>query len=480
MATGRKKVFAGVRIRRFRRELGLTQTAMAEDLGVSPSYLNLIERNQRPLSAQVLLRLNDVYDIDLKELSGEDDARTAASLKEVFSDPLFQDLRIGNNELTDLAGTSPDAAQAVLTLYRAYRETMTKAAAVAEQMADGEIAVDIDTARFPTDEARDFFHHHNNHFPELETAAENLWADALDGAEDLGHTLHQHLKGAYGIAVKVMPIDVMPDMVWRFDRHTSRLFLSEMLGQPGRTFQLAFQVGIRSHRNLFDDIIAGAGVAGDEAVQLCRLGLANYFAGAVMMPYERFLNAAEKLRYDIEVLTQRFAASYEQVCHRLTTLQRPGSRGVPFFFVRVDRAGNISKRFSSGGFHFARFGGTCPRWNVHEAFRTPGKIITQVVQMEDRTTYFSVSRTVTGLGGGFHLPEQQLAIGMGCEIGHARRLVYADGLDLADTASLTPIGVNCRLCERADCNQRAFPPLNRRLAINETYRGFVPFTFAVL
>jgi predicted transcriptional regulator len=277
-----------------------------------------------------------------------------------------------------------------------------------------------------------------------------------------------------------MPIDVMPDNIWRYDRHTSRLFLSEMLSPSGRAFQLAFQVGIRSHRDLMDTIVSRAGVAGDEAGQLCRLGLANYFAGAVMMPYERFLNAAEKLRYDLDILTRRFAASHEQVCHRLTTLQRPGSRGVPFFFVRVDRAGNISKRFSSGGFHFARFGGTCPRWNVHEAFRTPGKIITQVVQMEDKVTYFSVSRTVSILGGGFHMPEQQMAIGMGCEITHARRLVYADGLNLTDTASVTPIGVNCRLCERVDCNQRAYPPLNRRLAINETYRGFVPFTFAEL
>ena len=200
MATGRKKVFAGVRIRRFRRELGLTQTAMAGDLGISPSYLNLIERNQRPLSAQVLLRLNDVYDIDLKELSGEDDARIAASLNEVFSDPLFQDLRIGNTELTDLVGTRPDAAQAVLTLYRAYRETMTKAAAVAEQMADGEIPVDIGTSRFPTDEARDFFHHHNNHFPQLETAAENLWADALDDAE-AGHCTATECGGRTPLAV---------------------------------------------------------------------------------------------------------------------------------------------------------------------------------------------------------------------------------------------------------------------------------------
>lgn len=480
MTTAQKKIFVGARVRRLRRELGLTQTAMAEDLGVSPSYLNLIERNQRPLSAQFLLRLNDAYDIDLKEIGGGDDARFSASLKEVFSDPLFQDLGIGNNELTDLVGTSPNAAQAVLTLYRAYRETRTSAAAIAERMAGGEIALDIGASGSPTDEARDFFHQLNNHFPELETAAESLWEDALSGADDLGHTLRQHLKRAYGITVKVMPIDVMPDMLWRYDRHTSRLFLSEMLSHPGRAFQLAFQVGIRSHRDLLDSIVSGAGVAGDEASQLCRLGLANYFAGAVMMPYERFLNAAEKLRYDLDILAQRFAASHEQVCHRLTTLQRPGSRGVPFFFVRVDRAGNISKRFSSGGFHFARFGGTCPRWNVHEAFRTPGKIVTQVVQMEDGVTYFSVSRTVSVLGGGFHMPEQQMAIGMGCETGHARRLVYADGLYLTDTASLTPIGVNCRLCERVDCNQRAYPPLNRRLAINETFRGFVPFTFAEL
>ncbi|MAF94595.1 MAG: XRE family transcriptional regulator [Rhodospirillaceae bacterium] len=480
MATGQKKIFPGRRIRRLRRELGLTQKAMADDLSISSSYLNLIERNQRPLTVQLLLRLDDIYDVDLKELSGEDDARIAASLKEVFSDPLFQNLEITNNELTDIVGASPDAAQAMFKLYRAYRETITNAAAVTEQMADGEVAIDIDANQFPVDQARDFFHDHNNHFPQLETAAETLWADALEDADDLNYALRQHLKRAHGFTVKVMPIDFMPDLLWRYDRHSSRLFLSEMLGHPGRTFQLAFQAGIRSHRELIDGIISEAEVTGDEAVQLCRLGLANYFAGAVMMPYERFLNAAEKQRYDIEILARRFGASFEQICHRLTTLQRPGSRGIPFFFLRIDRASNVSKRFSSGGFHFARFGGTCPKWNVHEAFRTPGKIVTQVVEMEDGTAYFSISRTGAGSGGGFHLPEQQLAIGMGCEIKHARRLVYADGLDLGDRANVTPIGVNCRLCERVDCHQRAYPPLNRRISVNDTYRGFVPFSFAEL
>ncbi|NQU61920.1 MAG: DUF2083 domain-containing protein [Rhodospirillales bacterium] len=480
MAAGHKKLFSGKRIRRLRRELGLTQAAMAGDLGISSSYLNLIEGNQRPLSVQLLLRLNESYDIDLKEISGEDDARIAASLKEVFSDPLFQGLKISNTELGDIVATSPDAAQAMFSLYRAYRETITHAAGISEQVAGGEVALDLDANQFPVDEARDFFHEHSNHFPELETAAETLWADALDGTDDLDPALRGHLKAAHGITVKVMPIDTMPDMLWRYDRHSSRLFLSEMLDHPGRTFQLAFQAGLRAHRDLIDGIIAKAGITGDEATQLCRLGLANYFAAAVMMPYEKFLNAAEKLRYDIEILSRRFGASFEQVCHRFTSLQRPGSRGVPFFFLRVDRAGNISKRFSSSGFHFARFGGTCPRWNVHEAFRTPGKVVTQVVQMEDGTTYFSISRTVTGSSGGFHIPEQQLAIGMGCEVKHAKRLVFADGLDLTDTMSIAPIGVNCRLCERVDCNQRAFPPLNRRISVNDTYRGLVPFSFAEL
>ena len=480
MTAVQKKIFVGRRIRRLRRQLGITQTAMADDLGISSSYLNLIEANQRPLSVQLLLRLNDAYDIDLRELSGEDDARIAASLKEVFSDPLFPDLKITNTELTDIVGTCPDAAQAIFTLYRAYRETITNAATITGQMADRDVAVDIDAKQFPIDEARDFFHQHNNHFPELETAAETLWADALDGEDDLDYALRRHLKRVHGFAVKIMPLDFMPDMLWRYDRHSSRLFLSEMLDHPGRTFQLAFQAGLRAHRDLMDGIILKAGITGDEAAQLCRLGLANYFAGAVMMPYERFLNAAGKLRYDIEILSRRFGASFEQVSHRFTTLQRPGSRGIPFFFLRVDRAGNISKRFSSSGFHFARFGGTCPRWNVHEAFRTPGKIVTQILQMEDGTTYFSVSRTVARVSGGYHIPEQQLAIGMGCEINHAHRLVYADGLDLTDTMCVTPIGVNCRMCERVDCNQRAFPPLNRRISITDNYRGLVPFSFAEL
>jgi len=200
----------------------------------------------------------------------------------------------------------------------------------------------------------------------------------------------------------------------------------------------------------------------------------------VMMPYESFHGAAEALRYDIDLIGNRYNTSFEQTAHRLTTLGRAGAKGVPFFFLRVDHAGNISKRFSASGFHFARFGGTCPRWNIFEAFRTPDRIVTQLVEMEDGIAYFTLSSTVRGMGAGHRMPQQQLAIGIGCKIDYAKKLVYADGLDLDDQSAATPIGVNCRLCMRTDCNQRANPPLNRRVMVAENHRGISPFTFAQL
>lgn len=477
-----RKVFAGPRIRRLRRELGLTQVRMAEELGISASYLNLIERNQRPLSAQLLLRLAEVYDVDLRALSGDDEARAAASLKEVFSDPLFEGGAPGNQELTDLAASSPAAVEAVVRLYQAYREASGNAATLAGQIADRDDSVVLESLSLPVEQVRDFLQTEHNHFPELENAAEALWEDVLGESQsafgDTGQALRDHLDNAHGVNVRIVPQSVMPGLLRRFDRHSRRLFLSEMLDPAARAFQLAFQAGILAHRELIDGIVKRAGMKGDEAERLCRISLGNYLAAAVLMPYERFHRAATELRYDLEVMSQRFGASFEQVCHRVTTLQRPGARGVPFFFLRVDRAGNVSKRFAGGGFPFARFGGTCPRWNIHDAFYAPGRIVTQVVEMPDGAAYFSVSRTVQGAGAGHQVPRQLYAVSVGCEIKHARRLVYAEGIDLENPSVATPIGANCRLCEREDCNQRALPPLNRRLAVSEYQRGFSPFAFA--
>lgn len=482
------KVFAGPRIKRLRRDMDLTQARMAEELGISASYLNLIERNQRPLSAQLLLRLAEVYDVDMRALSGDEEARAAASLKEVFSDPLFEGSAPGNQELADLAAASPGAAEAVVRLYQAYRETSGNAATLAGQIADRDGPPIADTLELPVEQVRDFLQAEANHFPELENAAEVLWEESLadgmaqDGAAapggEISQVLREHLASAHGISVRIVPQDVIPGMLRRFDRHSRRLFISEMLESPARAFQMAFQAGLLVHRELIDSIVGRANLQGAEAERLGRISLANYLAAAVLMPYERFHRAARELRYDMEVLAQRFGASFEQVCHRVTTLQRPGARGIPLFFLRVDRAGNISKRFAGAGFPFARFGGTCPRWNIHDAFYTPGRIATQVVEMPDGARYFSVSRTVRGPAGDHHTPRQVYTVSVGCEIKHARRLVYADGIDLESDTVAMPIGATCRLCERESCPQRAHPPLNRRLAISEYQRGFSPFAFA--
>ena len=469
-----KKIFAGTRIRRLRRDLGATQAQMADDLGISTSYLNLVERNQRPLSAQLLLRLADTFDVDLKDFSGDDEARAAASLKEVLTDPLFEGLNVGNSELADLVGASPTTAQAMVTLYRAYRKGVEAAVELAEQVETGP-AAGPESHRQPLEEARDFFTGAGNHFPVLESAVETLWEDAGFDSADLFHGLKDQLKTAHDTSVRIVPADVLAGSRWRLDRHSRRLFISEWLDASTRGFVAAQQLGLLGYRDLIEGVMDEAGLKGDEVRALARLGLANYFAGAVMMPYGPFLKAAEEMRYDVHAIGARFTGSFEQVCHRLTTLGRPGARGVPFFFLSIDHAGNVLKQYSTGGFHFARFGGTCPRWNIHEAFRSPGRTITQLMEMEDGARYFTFARSVpTQEAGG---RTRLRAIGVGCSADYVKKIAYADKFDLTHEDAATPVGINCRLCQRADCADRAQPPLNRRLTVPAYQRGPSPFSF---
>lgn len=471
-----QKLFAGQRVRRVRKERGLTQARMADDLGISTSYLNLIERNQRPLTAQTLLKLADAYEIDLKEFSGSGEARAMTQLQEVFRDPMFDD-RIGETEIKDMAAASPAAAEAINQLFHAWREANDNAAELAEQIAGGAGGTSPESLRSPVEEVRDFLTRHGNHYPELEDAASALHDRSSLNRDSMYADLADHLTGALQVGVNVVPVDVMPETLRRYDRHRRRVLLSEVLPETGRVFQLACEICLLECRDLLDRMIDEGGFGTDAARRLARAHLANYFAGAVMMPYDRMLAAAESLRYDIDLIARRFGASFEQVCHRLTTLQRPGSKGIPFFLIRVDAAGNVSKRFSAGSFQFARLGGACPRWNVHRAFQVPGRIFTQAVRMPGGETYFSISRTVDRSGAGGTSADRLLALGLGFDIAHARRVVYADGRDLENDASITPIGINCRLCERPDCSERALPPINRRLIVDEHRRDITPFSF---
>ncbi|MFC7332682.1 helix-turn-helix domain-containing protein [Rhodocista pekingensis] len=467
-----KKAMLGHKVRRLRRDLKLTQAQMADELGISPSYLNLIESNQRPLTVPLLLKIGQIYDVDLSTFAETDETRLVAGLKEVFADPLFETSDIKNQDMKELAAVAPTLGQAVVQLYRAYREARQDLSVLAESMADGDKLQTQSVQAFPQEEVGEFFQANANHFPDLEIMAESLWIDGDLDAGDLYGSLATHLQKRHGVRVKLMPVEVMGGTVRRYDRHSKRVLVSEMLPPTGRTFQLAAQLALLRHRDVLDGIVEQGAFASDEAKRLALIGLASYFAAAVMMPYGRFLEAAKALRYDLEILMHRFVASFEQVAHRLTTLQRPGAKGVPFFFLRIDNAGNISKRFSAlPAFHFARFGSACPRWNVHDAFRMPGAIQTQLAQLADGTVYFSVSRRVVKAGGGWKNPARQFAIALGTDIAHAGQLVYADGVDLHNKAAATPIGVNCRLCPRLDCTQRAFPPLNHRLEVDENIRG---------
>lgn len=465
----KKKLFIGPRLRRLRRELGLTQARMAEELGVSPSYVNLIERNQRPVSAQLLLRIAQNFDIELKTLASSDDERLFTDLSEAFADPLLQNFGVTREDAHELATGNPAVAEAVAALYRAYRQAKPEGAAASS--ADR-------AAQPPLEVVRDFIQAHRNYFPSLEEAGENLYNELKLSDGDPYFAMRRRLEDSHRLRVRVAPADVMTAALRRFDRHRREIMLSEALDASSRNFQLALQIGLLEQNALFDEIISQAKVEDRDVARILRVSLGNYFAAAVMMPYTAFFKAAESLAYDIEALGRRFSASFEQVAHRLTSLQRPGMLGVPFFFIRIDIAGNISKRLSSGDFPFSKFGGACPRWNVHDAFRTPGRILTQVVSLPGGGTFFSIARTVRGWTAGFGSPSMEKAVGVGCSIEHARRLVYARGLDLDAADIATPIGVTCRLCERPDCAQRAFPPAARRLIVDETRRMAAPFTFA--
>lgn len=472
-----KKALLGHKIRRLRRDQGLTQARMAEHLGISASYLNLLENNQRPVTVSLLLKLGQSFDVDLQNFAEDEGARLVSGLQEVFSDGAFERHPVSRDDMLQLASTVPEAARGVLALYQAYCETRENLRLLTAEAAGQPAGPSVGGSTAAIEAVRDVIHEQGNYFAELETAADEVWRRGNLNPNHLDQSLGAYLERELATRVRLMPLDAMGPARRRYDRHSRRLLLSELLGRPSRTFQMAVQVALLQYRDLIDRMVRDAGFGSDEAGRVMRIDLANYMAGAVMMPYDRMHRAATQLRYDIEMLQHRFGASFEQICHRLTTLQRPGAKGVPFFMIRMDKAGNVSKRYSANRGPFARFGGACPRWNVHDAFRWPGRIHTQISEMPDGQRSFSLAATVTKAGAGFRAPGQVYAIALGCDAAYAGELVYADGVDLYNPDIAVPIGLHCRLCTRLDCSQRAFPPLNHRLTVDEDFRGATAYVF---
>ena len=467
-----EKLIIGARLKRLRRTLGITQAQMAQDLGVSASYITLIEANQRPISAKLLLKLSQVYDFAPRDIAGGQDLQLQAELEAALKDPVFAE-SVPRSEIEDVINASPGIARALVRLHDRYRDMALRADD--NPLSDRDKVEILEQTAKPVDEVRAFLRDRNNYIDSLDRAAEALAVELPIDSTEPQIVLSERLRERHGFRVRILPHDVMPGHLRLMDPHRKHLNLSERLDQPGRRFQIAVQIARLEYGGLIEQEVADAGFS-EEARPLARASLANYFAAALLMPYGRFLNNAESEHYDVELLGQRFGTSYEQVAHRLTTLQRAEARGIPFFFVRMDRAGNVSKRFSAGRFHFAKFGGSCPLWNVHSCFETPDRVQTQVIGLPDGTSYFSIARTVTRHIGSFSDPSARFAIGLGCDLAYAPRLIYARSLALSEMEP-TQIGVNCYLCERQNCGSRAYPPINRPFRFSERERGISSFHF---
>ena len=464
-----RPVYMGPRLRRLRRELGLTQADMAADLEISASYVALLERNQRPLTADMLLRLARTYRMDMSELAGDGGAEQTARLQAVLKDPMFGDIDLPALATQDVAINYPGITEALLRLHTAYREEQMALADRGVERADS--AVD---APDPVAESRRFLEARRNSFPLLDDAGERLAEDAQQAG-----SLSDWLKAKHGLRVRRLPSDVMAGSMRRLDRHRDAVLIDDALDGASTHFQLALQIAYLELRRDFDLAMKDGQFASESARRLTRRALASYGAAAILMPYGAFAKAAEARRYDVEALGRQFGTSFEQTAHRLTTLQKPGQERVPFFFLRVDQAGNVSKRLDGAGFPFARHGGSCPLWSVHHAFERPREVLTQWLELPDGQRFFSIARTVTAGGGGWGAPRVERAIALACAAEHAHRLVYAQGQGQGQPASEpTPIGVTCRLCHRSQCMARSAPPIGRDMLPEDFRRGYAPFGFA--
>jgi XRE family transcriptional regulator, fatty acid utilization regulator len=464
-----RKLFLGARLKRLRRERGLNQSQMADELGISASYLNHLERNQRPVTAGILLRLAESFDIDVKAFASEGgDTGGATQLSEIFSDPMLSDLGVSRYELVELADNAPSVAEGIARLYTAVREVQRRPDGE-ERRADPRALITPETW------VRDYIQAQRNHYPELEEASETL-GGALNHPLSIAEPLRQRLKEAWGVEVRVVGPDVLQDASQSFDAQRRVLQLSSLLRPENRQFGIAYQLALLEFAPIIANMLETARPPDPGSRRLLHMSFANYAAGAIIMPYGKFLRAAEEHRYAIDLLCAQFGSNVEQVAHRLTTLSRSGAKGVPFFMLRVDPAGNISKRYAGESFPFSHFGGTCPRWHLHTAFQTPGQTIRQLIETPDGQRYFTISRTIERPIRPDLRDDALLAIGLGCDVKHAGRIAYADGLDLVQTPA-TPVGPACSICPRLQCAYRATPPAGRMLAVEENRKSISPYPF---
>ena len=467
----------GSKIRKERRAKGLSQSDLSKKLEISPSYLNLIESGRRSITVPILIKIGNELGISLRDLTQESNKRILSDIMEVLSNELFEDLDITNHETNEFISNNPNIAKAMLTLndsYKSLRDDMQNRL----EVMDVESSIkERKSTHLPVEIVSDFLQENKNYFDSIERKAESIRNKIYfeEGHRTIGHSLIQYLLKEHNTKIKVVSSEDDEKSIKKFDKNNNILFLSTMLTYSSRNFHLAYQIAYFDGHETIDKIIKENKIYSEEVISLLKISLLNYFAAAILMPYDEFLQSAKKFKYDVEILMHHFATSFEQVTHRLTNLQRPGNEGVPFHFLKTDIAGNVSKRFSLSGIHIPRHGGSCPRWNVYIAFSNPGKIHPQISKMPDGKTYFCIARAFEKGIEKHGMPKSFVSIGLGCDLQYAKELTYSEGMDLQNKRLETPIGVSCRICPRIDCQQRAFPPIDKDLKLDITYRGTSPY-----
>ncbi len=471
-----KKLYSGHTLRQIRSDFGLSQVEFAKKIGLSTAYVNQIENNNRPVTASVLLTINRIFGVDLSAFEQNDLDRVVQDLQEIFADTQFLTASVGRQEVHELVTRAPGVTKAIMDLYGALRTYHDREANEDDLVQlGGSPESGPGPRKSAYEEVRDYFHYMDNYVDGIDRAAEKLSLEiGLSKAPSKFTALTTWLQERFGISVTEFP-DYRGTLI-RQDDFARTIALYSAIPQSTKSFLLGSVVAELCVRDLISEEVTKARFKTKSAESIARLALRNYFAGALILAYDDFLKTAAETRHDIQLLSNRLDASIETVCHRLSTLQRPGAKGLPFYFVKIDRAGNVVKRHSATRFQFARFGGSCPRWNVHQAFeQNSNKFTSQVAQMPDGVRYLCVATSITKHQADYRSGERRYALGIGCEVQYADAVVYADGLAVDEISSPEPIGVNCRICPRDNCDQRAFPAVDKEPFIDSGQRGIVPY-----
>ncbi len=459
----------GPKVKAFRRQLGLQANKFAEQLGISPSYLNLIEAGKRKIDGNLLIKISKELRIDLSDLTSKSDLNLENDISELLDDQLFEDLDILGPEVKDLVSSNPKIAKALIKLGDNYKQKDHEIVNKVENIS-GKI-IDNRKTSFPGEVISDFLQENRNYFPKLEEFANDIFKKVQKNNRTRYIALCDFLKKEFSITVK----DIIPEETKPFskvyNKENKELLLSDYNSLETKKLHAAAQIAQEGAIDIIEDYLSKFKFPSNESKRLTQIALLNYCGAAILMPYNLFHSECKKLKYDLQLLQNTFATSFEQVAHRVTCLQDPKLPGIPFHFLRVDMAGNISKRFSLSGIEIPRYGGACPRWNVYSAFTRPGVIQAAVSKMTNGEKYVCIAKTVEKGVGRYGQSKSILSIGLGCEAKYAKEFVYTENLDISDKKTEIPIGVSCRTCDRLDCSQRAFPPLHKKFDVDINTRG---------